>query len=503
MRAVPPATHADVAAADRFIVVTVDAAAGTFIAAPVDDAPWPTAGDAFRWYPAYRVAVADTGFGPRPTPAAPHARAQIAASSVRRSTTRPAESPPSPPATVHAIDTTPSPAPTLPPIPTGDRCAQLATAADFYGLSRFNLTWHPVPGAAGYHIHRAMDDSVRHADIAAHGIGQGTQPHVVAAADLPTDPSRQAAVTADLASLDTALAGADPATIRDAYRAMRADAWQLIASQDAVASAYVRLNGQPTTATTFEDRFDGVAECHWFYRISTINMGGLESEFSPSTPPICAPRTTPPRPPQALQATAADGGVSLRFAPSPSANIVHYRVYRTFDRARADNVRDMLERARLTPPPASTRGAGEEQPEPDGTALKWTDAAATPGQQWFYRIIAEDVWGNRSEPSAVLAARSLYAPPAPPTWVPATRSGMTVHLRWTHPDPRLACVVERRFDNGPWAVIGERPLPRGVYTLDDVPPAPVKDCEYRLTVIDHANQTASTKPILPVPGVPR
>jgi hypothetical protein len=310
-------------------------------------------------------------------------------------------------------------------------------------------------------------------------------------------------VLADLASVDAALTGGDPDSIRAAYREMRADAWQLVASQDAVASAFVLLNGVPFDASTtsFEDRFDGFADSHWFYRVSARNVGGLTSGLSPSTPPICAPRTTPPRPPRALLALAGDGSVTLRFAPSPSANIARYRVYRSHDRTRADDVRDMLDQVHLTPTAASPPAAGEVRPTADGAALRWVDTAATPGREWFYRIVAEDVWGNRSEPTGVLAQRSLHPRPSPPVWNQPSRTGTTVHLGWTHADPRLACVVERRFAGGPWAVVGQRPLPRGVYSVDDVPPAPSRSCEYRLTVIDHANQTAPTQPLLVVPGV--
>lgn len=491
------------AGAARFVVVARD---GTdFLITPLDGAAWPASGDVVTWYPAYRVAVADNGFGPRPSATTPAARVQLAVSSVRRSTVRPAESPPSTPALVHAVDTTRPTPPTLGVIPTGERCAQLASAADWHGISRFTLTWSLVPGATGYHVHRAMQDGVRQADTAVHGVGAASLSHAFPQLSLPSDAGRRAAVLVDLAALDTALRGGDAAVIRAAYAAMRADAWQLIASQDAVAPVFVNLNGVPLDAATtwLEDRFDGVTDAHWFYRVSTRNAAGLTSGLSSSTPPICAPRTTPPRPPRALLTLAGTGAVTLRFAPSPSAGVARYLVYRTYDRAVADDVRDMLEHARLTPDPSSPATGSEVQPVADGAALRWTDATASPGRAWFYRIVAEDSWGNRSEPSTVLTARSLYPPPDPPVWAPFTRTATTVHLSWTHAEPRLACVVERRFGGGPWSVVGERPLPRGVYAVDDEPPVPTISCDYRLTVLDHEGHTAGSQPLLTVPGMPR
>jgi hypothetical protein len=502
-----------VASAERFVVLSEQA--GSFLVSPIETttgtttgpvihtAVMPAVGAAISWYPAYRVAVADNGFGPRPTQTTPNALAQLAVTAVRRSVTRPAESPPSLPATVHAVDVTPPGTPTIPVIPSGEKCAQLASAADWHGISRFTLTWNTAANVTGYHVHRAMDDAVRQADADAHGRGPGAQPHTFAASALPADPARAAAVLADLAAVDAALTGGDPDTIRAAYREMRADAWQLVAGQDAVASAFVLLNGVPfdASATSFEDRFDGFADSHWFYRVSARNIGGLTSGLSPSTPPICAPRTTPPRPPRALLALAGEGSVTLRFAPSPSANIARYRVYRTYDRALADDVRDMLDQAHLAPTATSTPAAGEVRPTADGAALRWVDTAATPGREWFYRIVAEDVWGNRSEPTGVLAQRSLHPLPAPPVWNPPSRGSATITLSWTHGQARMASRVERRRPGGMWREVTGGWLPRGQYQYDDDPPDVNDAWEYRLTVRDHADHLAAVTPVTTIAEV--
>jgi hypothetical protein len=479
---------------------------GTFLAASASTVPsWPAAGDALTWYPAYRVAVADTGFGPRASSGTPDAHAQLAVTSVRRSTVRPAESSPSAPATVHAVDVTPPQPPTIPDIPSGEHCAQLASAADWHGLSRFTLTWNAVAGATGYQVHRALDDAVRQADMALCGVGAGSTAHSFPAASLPTDPGRRAAVLADLSTVDAALLGGVDATIRAAYTAMRADAWQLIASQAGVASAFMALNGVPfaATVTSYEDRFDGVADAHRFYRVTSRNANGLASALSAATPPICAPRTTPPLPPRGLLALAGEAAVTLRFAGSPSPAIARYRVLRTHDRALAVDVRDMVEQARLAPTPTSTPGAGESAPTASGSALAWTDTAAAPGHEWFYRVVAEDVWGNRSEPSAVLGARSLIPVPEPPTWLPPVRAADTVVLTWTHPEPRLACLVERRRGGSgdPWRAITRDWLPRSVYTVTDSPPHAEQSFDYRVRVRNAADQACPTLPVVTVPGV--
>ena len=318
------------------------------------------------------------------------------------------------------------------------------------GLGR-RLAWHqPIhaemePGRERdrHHVHRAMDEGVRLADIDAHGSGAAAQPHAFPAAALPADPARAAAVTADLAAVDAALAGGDDDTIRAAYRAMRADAWQLIAGQDTVTAAFILLNGVPFSASTtlFEDRFDGTADTHWFYRVSSRNVGGLTSGLSPSTPPICAPRTTPPRPPRALLALAGDASVSLRFAPSPSENIARYLVYRTMTyvvRVRHRHVRDMFRTGACHAGTVEHRGRREVQPTADGNALRWVDTTRHRVASGSTGSSPRTAGATAASPARCLTARSLYPPPDPAVWVPVTRTGTTVHLSWTHPDPRLA-----------------------------------------------------------------
>lgn len=473
------------------------ASGGAFlVAAPTGG---PAVGAVTAWYPSYRIAVADTGFGPRASAVTPQAPAQVMVISVRRSSTRPVESSPSSPGTVQAVSVTPPQPPALTAIPAGDRCAQVATAADWYGTSRFVFTWLPVDDVVGHHVYRAMDDAVRQADTAAHGTGAGALRHVFSDSALPADVGRRAAALADLDALDTALGSGDDGALRGAYAALRADAWQLIAGQAEVTSAFTMLNGVPLTLTMWEDQFPGVPDAHWFYRVACRGASGLVSALSPSTPPICAPRTTPPRPPRALLALAADAAVTLRFAPSPSVDVVRYRVFRTHDRARAVDVRDMLEQVALSASPSEPVRPEDILPVVSGSALAWTDAAATPGSEWHYRILAEDAWGNRSTPSALLSARSLRPAPAAPSWMPAVRAGSTVTLAWTHPDPRTAARIERRSPGGLWTGVTRGWLPRGVDTFDDEPPDPRAAWEYRLAVRDRSEQMAAEMPVLVLP----
>ena len=158
----------------------------------------------------------------------------------------------------------------------------------------------------------------------------------------------------------------------------------------------------------------------------------------------------------------------------------------------------MLEQARLSSNPTSTPAAGAVAPTASGSAMAWSDTAATPGREWFYRLVAEDIWGNRSEPSALLSARSLFPVPAAPTWLQPTRGASLISLSWTHPDPRMASRVERRPAGGMWQEITSGWLPRGQYEFDDTPADLAAAWDYRLTVRDHANNNAPVTPVVTI-----
>lgn len=80
------------------------------------------------------------------------------------------------------------------------------------------------------------------------------------------------------------------------------------------------LSGSPTTTP---------AETILRFRVSADN-GTATRDFM-LNPPLWTPsgNTTPPAPPQNLQAESGDGYVHLTWDPSPSTNVVGYRVYRS------------------------------------------------------------------------------------------------------------------------------------------------------------------------------
>lgn len=467
---------------------------GDFLCVAPPGVPPLAPGDAVSWFPGYVVALEDTGFGPRASAATPVAYAQLAVSAVRRAGI---EGPPSSPGTIAAVFATPPIPPVLPTILSGEYCAKVATAADWFGISRFTLAWAPRPHE-GYLVYRALWEAVWRADLAAHRVTAGTTATVTAhdfpPSALPGDPARRATAIADLAALDAAIADGDPGAITAAYSALRADARQLIAGQPAVEHTYIARNGVDLRAEDlpYLDEFDGRSRGQWFYRVAARSSSGVEGAKSPPTPPICAPDVVGPRPPRVHQALAAPGAVRLRWTRSPDADVARYLLYRAGAETAARDVRDMTLVARLAPAPSAAPAAGEVAPSDVPPWLGHEDTA--PAGEWFYRIVAVDADGNESVQSDLLRGRSLLTPPGPPTWVALARLGERVRLSWSHPHPRMSCLAERRSAGGTvWTPVTGW-LPRGVYTHDDRPPDVALAWEYRLRVRDSLGQGAPHLP---------
>lgn len=468
---------------------------GTFVCRQ-PPGPGMLAGDDVSWYPAYAVVIEDTGFGPAASPSRPVAGAQVAVTSVRRWSSREVESPESTPGGLTAVDATPPPAPVgFDLIPSGLHCAEVATRADWYGVSRVTLSWQAA-SELDYVVYRALGDAVFRLDREAHKTSPHVFPQSVWPADLWANQSRRTAVQNDIAALDAALASGTPEQIDAAYEGLRAGTQQLIAGQSVVEDAFAPRHSTPLHASSFTDELDGKSRAHWFYRFAARSKSGLESGKSLSTPPICCPDVVAPAAPLVQLALAAEGAVRLQWLPSPERDLARYLVYRTETDANAADVRDMELVAKVVPSPGATAAAGEVKPV---AVLNkpWLEYPDTPpgGRDWIYRIVAVDTAGNASDPSGMLRGRALVPRPDPPVWNKPVRAASSVSLSWTHPsDKRLTCLIERSGSGSFWLPVSGW-LPRGEYIFKDVPPDLDAAWKYRISVRDHLGRTAASAPV--------
>ena len=484
----------------------------------------PAAGDTLTWFPAYLMVVQDQNFGPATATDQPVAYAQVTVRSVREIKGRALQSRPGKPGTLIGVDCTPPTTPTLPILPTGPYCAQLATRADWYGISRFTLDWVPAANST-YMIYRALSEAVFALDREAHREGANALPHPfpgnpgsVWPADvlneITADANRTQIVQTDFAQLDATLATGVDKAIRSAYEALHADTQRLLAGQGCAEPAYAARNKVPLEAgqVPFTDELDGKSRAHWFYRVAARSLSGLESAKSSPTPPICCPDVVPPSQPLVLMALAAPCHVRLQWQAVPDDDLAHYRVYRAADEVSARDVRSMQEVAQLPNP---------DVPAGHPTWREYLDPAPG-GRVWFYRIVAEDTSCNRSQASELLKGQALLLPPDPPVWNPPVRTPdpnpTKVLLSWTvNPvnepdpqdpskqvpkDPRFACLLERRaMGSMVWMGISGW-LPRGIYSSEDTPPDITLSWEYRVRIRDHFGQPANVIPTTSLAALP-
>jgi hypothetical protein len=225
---------------------------------------------------------------------------------------------------------------------------------------------------------------------------------------------------------------------------------------------------------------------------------------------VYCPDVTPPKRPILLEGAGGNKIITLRWLESLDQDLDHYLIYQTDTLETTRDLRLMILRLRIAKSTTATLQPGQVAPAPvideSGNPLVrrlQIEDVVSPNVTYHYRLVAVDVNGNRSEPSAVVSGRAYQQPPDPPIWLGASRVGETVHLIWayptdgTHPaDPELVFLVERRPITGGFWVSVSGWLPPAIYEYDDSPSDPNASWEYRLRVRDHLGQVAAVLPTM-------
>ncbi|WP_156404595.1 hypothetical protein [Curvibacter sp. PAE-UM] len=456
-------------------------------------------GDRVSWFPVWSAALNDTGFGPSTSEITPVAHAQVSVRAVRFIQSSAIASAPSAPLTITAVDLTVPQPPGMNGISfdPSAKCVLMASRADWYGKSRFQMGWAAQVNRQ-FLVYRALGDEINRLDSVEHDRGTGRS-HDFSAPDawppgVYGDANRKARVLSELTALDAARSVVDvqarATAVAAAYDAMTIDTQMLLARQDYAWPAYVALTKEPTDTNVFEDVLDGRSHGHWFYRITSRTRAGAESPPSEPTPPICCPDVVAPSAPIAHMALAdvQGNGVNLRWLASPDADTQRYEIYAEKHPEAGTELASMAPVAVHVPTPHRS-----------GEVINFR-VTRSPGD-WCFWIVAIDTSENRSPASAMLRGKSLRPVPEPPVWVSAVRTppGAPTHitLTWSHPsDQRLACLVERRPISGGYWSAASAWLPRGTYHFDDVPVDLSKGWTYRLRVRDQLGQVSLTLPTI-------
>lgn len=168
--------------------------------------------------------------------------------------------------------------------------------------------------------------------------------------------------------------------------------------------------GTLVTATSFTDT--GLQNGTTYrYRVAAEDRRPVPSSWSSSvsgTPRV----TAAPAPPTFLVVTDAARGAALEWGPSPTRDVVGYRILRSVEGG------------------APTEVGGLR------TGRTYTDRDVVTGTRYEYRVVAVDAEGRRSAPSTAV---TYVVQPAAPRSLSATASGLsTVTLTWTVSDDASA-----------------------------------------------------------------
>ncbi|MCD2441546.1 hypothetical protein LQ757_04560 [Agromyces sp. SYSU K20354] len=382
-----------------------------------------------------------------------------------------------PPASAVAVHRAPPEVPQIvyPPV-------NLATAADYHGASWFTVEW-PGEAGVGYQVYRAADLDL----LAVAGIDL---------ADHRARPDHEQRLQLQQLALDPS----------------HVEAFRIV-----TATPVPGLAGP----TRHRDALPGAVRNRFVYRVRAVDSAGNLAPWPPASIATCVVVDVPGLPPAAPSwadvAFPASGGVELRWHPDASPALHGYRLYRTDDVDRAEDVRSM---APLFAAPQEEGGGvvtgvvlarnatgvvtsvmelppGDRRP---GRLARYVDATVRPGHPTFYRLVAEDDHGRRSPASERLrVVVPVTGPPEPPAWAaPPTLAPGSVSLTWTADDPGLRCLVLRRSGDGAWRALGPWAA-AGDYAFTDTTAVAGTGYQYRVRVRDAVGHTADG-PIVDVTG---
>ena len=193
-----------------------------------------------------------------------------------------------------------------------------------------------------------------------------------------------------------------------------------------------RLNNRPWKEPRYDDNF-GQGYGKLLYRIVALAFDNQES--APSAVVVAeVPDTSLPLPPSIMGADGTSGKAVIKFVPAaPEAKTAKFVVVRGGS------------------PDDPGLVIGDPLP---GTARQYEDSFVEAGQYYFYRLVAIDKNGNRSDPTPAVAIRVGSGPiPAAtkPTLRKITEPYAAIEIAFDAAPGDLAAMVQVRYDEAsPW-----------------------------------------------------
>ena len=303
------------------------------------------------------------------------------------------------------------------------------------------------PGTAYYYQIFAVN---QRGETSLPGISQGV---VFKSGKSPSPPSKLTAERKTGRIILTWQAPADPVAGYQVERSIEGKDWTILSST-------------VTAEPRYEDVYSRDATGTFLYRV--VSWSYEDSKSVPSEViTVTLADTSPPLVPIVNGIDGTDGKVVLRFTPRGGAD---------------DAAGFYILRSRTATEPGQVVNAAMLKSD----VAELTDSDVEAGSTYFYRVVAVDTAGNRSEPtnpvSVLVAEPVLPAPPAPKARFEAKPFPRVVFEFEASKKTSIRWALERKEANGKWTLI-QGPFPAGTTTVTDAHPPGSGKVTYRLVAI--------------------
>ncbi len=237
---------------------------------------------------------------------------------------------------------------------------------------------------------------------------------------------------------------------------------------------WIPLNSILFDEPRYEDHIGRADGRRYDYRVSAVAYGDAKSPAS-SVVSVTLPDAAPPDPPRILSASGADGRSRIEFVPAPpEEDSASFLVLRGADEKEIGLV------------------IGDPLP---GKARSFEDGWVNTGETYWYRLVAVDAAGNRSDPGAAVAVRisrqSIPIPAAPRVSF-EEKPFVHVKISFDQPPSGLSVMVEGKSSaETRWRHIAG-PL-SGTEALDAAPAG--EGMQYRLRYLGGSDRYGDPSPL--------
>jgi hypothetical protein len=247
---------------------------------------------------------------------------------------------------------------------------------------------------------------------------------------------------------------------------------------NAPAANWVRLNPHVTPEPLYDDYIGLSSGTTFEYRAFAVALDNAEGPPSSVVQVTLADITVPGQP--TISSISGEGGkVALTFAPgAPEERTAQYLVLRS----------------------GSQKDIGVVLGDPlPATSRQYQDLYVSAGETYFYRLVAVDAAGNRSDPTQPLIVR-VGLPPIPKPAAPLLKLVSTpsphVTLQFDAAPAGFSVVVERRDSpTAGWIrIVG----PVDGNSTIDFPPSSASMVSYRIAYITSSGSVGDPSPIVPL-----